>query len=51
MKKYPLCLGNISKNFAAINMKKTGLNSYVYEFSVVYNINIINIRKYLKKKT
>ena len=23
---YPLCLGNISKDFSMINMKKTGLN-------------------------
>ena len=34
--------------------KKTGLNGYVYEFSVDYNIidisNIINIHKYLMKK-
>ena len=35
-------------------MKKAGLNGYVYEFSVDYNIidtsNIINIHKYLMKK-
>ena len=35
-------------------MKKTGLNKYVYEFSVDYNIvntsNIIDINKYLMKK-
>ena len=29
-------------------MKKTGLNEYVYEFSVDYNI--IDIRKYLMNK-
>ena len=35
IKKYPLCLGNISKDFTSISMKKkTGLNGYVYEFSV-----------------
>ena len=55
MNKYPSCLGNISKDFTANNMKKkTGLNGYVYEFSVDYNIidtsNIINIHKYLMKK-
>ena len=54
IKKYPLCLGNISKDFTAINMKKSGLNGYVYEFSADYNIidtsNIINIHKYLMKK-
>ena len=52
---YPSSLGNISNNFTANNMKKkTGLNGYVYEFSVDYNIidtsNIIDIRKYLMKK-
>ena len=33
--------------------KQTGLNGYVYDFSVDYNIdtnNIINIFKYLMKK-
>ena len=34
--------------------KKTGLNGYVYDFSVDYNTidnrNIINIHKYLMKK-
>ena len=38
VKKYPLCLGNISKGLTANNMKKTELNGYVYEFSVNYNI-------------
>ena len=54
IKKYPLCLGNISKDFATNNMKKTGLNGYVYQFSVDNNIidtsSIINIHKYLMKK-
>ena len=35
-------------------MRKTGLNRYIYEFSVDYNIidtsNIIDINKYLMKK-
>ena len=31
---YPLCLGNISKKISVHNMKKTGLNGYVYDFSV-----------------
>ena len=26
----PLCLENISRDFSADNMKKTGLNGYVY---------------------
>ena len=33
----PLCLGNISKDWLTVNMKKTGLNGYVYEFNVDYN--------------
>ena len=33
----PLCLGNISKDWSVDNMKKTGLNEYVYEFNVDYN--------------
>ena len=32
-----LCLGNVSKNFSVSNMKKTGFNGYVYEFSVGYD--------------
>ena len=35
-KKQSLCLGNILEDFASINMKKTGLNGYVYKFSVDY---------------
>ena len=30
----PLCLGNISKDFSVDNIKDTGLNEYVYDFSV-----------------
>ena len=38
-----LCLGNISKDWSADTMKKTGLNRYVYEFSVDYtNINKVD---------
>ena len=48
-----LWLGSISKDFTSINMKKTGLNCYVYDFSVDHNIintnNIIDIHKYLMK--
>ena len=40
----PICLGNISKDGSADNMKKTGLNGYVYEFSVGYtDINEVDI--------
>ena len=40
----PLCLGNISKDWGATNMKKTGLLGYVYDFSVDYGIaNMLDI--------
>ena len=49
-----LCLGNISEDWLIDNMKKTGLNGYVYDFSVYYNStdvdDIKNIHKYLMKK-
>ena len=50
----PLCLGNISKDFSVDNIKKAGLNGYVYDFSVDYDVisvdNILDIHKYLMKK-
>ena len=50
----PLCLRNISKDFSVDNMKKTGLNGYVYDFSVDYYTiavdDILYIQKYLMKK-
>ena len=50
----PLCLGNISKDWLVDNMKDTGLNGYVYDFSVDYNAtdvdDIKDIHKYLMKK-
>ena len=50
----PLCPGNISKDFSVDNMKKTGLNGYVYNFSVDYDViavdNILDIHKYLMTK-
>ena len=33
----PLCLRSISKDWSSDNMKKTGLNGYVYEFNVHYS--------------
>ena len=46
----PLCLGNVSKDFSVDNMKKAGLNGYVYDFSVDYNAisadDILDIHKY-----
>ena len=50
----PLCLGKISKDWSADNMKKTGFNGYVYDFSVDHDAtdvdDIKDIRKYLMKK-
>ena len=33
----PLCLGNVSKDWSADNIKKAGFNGYVYDFSVDYD--------------
>ena len=33
----PLCQGNISKDWSVDNIKDTGLNGYVYDFSVDYD--------------
>ena len=53
IKKYPLCLGNVSIDFSANNLIKIGLNGSVHNFSVDYFIIdtsiIINIHKYLWK--
>ena len=50
----PLCLGNNSKDWSVDNMKKTGFNGYVYDFSVDYDAtdvdDIKDIHKYLMKK-
>ena len=50
----PLCLGNISKDWSVDNMKRTGFNGYVYDFSVDYEAievdDIKDIHKYLIKK-
>ena len=49
-----MCLGNTLKDCSVNNMIKTGLNGYVYIFSVDYGTidtsNIIDIHKYLIKK-
>ena len=50
---HSLCLGNISKDWSADNMKKTGLNGYVHDFSVdcdAIAVDILDIHKYLMKK-
>ena len=50
----PLCLGSISKDFSVDNMKKTGLNGYIYDFSADYDAlaidDILDIHRYLMKK-
>ena len=50
----PLCLGNISKDFSVDNLKKTGFNRYVYDFSVDYNDtavdDVLDIPNYLMNK-
>ena len=50
---YPLCLGNISKDWLVDNMKNTGLNGYTYDFRVDYNAiavaDILDTHKYLMK--
>ena len=54
IKKYTLCLGNVSKDFTINNMKKTGLKRSVKFFSLDYrsiNTNgVLDIRKYLMKE-
>ena len=49
----PLFLGDVSEEFSADNTKKTGLNGYVYDFSVDYDVievdDILDIHKYLMK--
>ena len=51
---HPLGLGNISKDWLVDNIKKTGFNGYIYDFSVDYNAisvsDVLNIHKYLLKK-
>ena len=51
---YSLSLGNISKDWSQDNMKKTGFNGYIYDFSTDYNAiavsDILDIHKYLIEK-
>ena len=50
-----LCLANVSKEFSVSRMKKTGFNSYIYDFSVDYNSTAVDdtldIHKYLAGKS
>ena len=45
----PLCLGNISKDWSVDNMKKTGFNGYVYDFSVDYVATDVDDIVYIHK--
>ena len=45
----PLCIGNISKDFSVDNMKKTGSNGYVYDFSVDYDAIAVDEKLYIHK--
>ena len=55
IKPYPLCLGNISKDFTPNNLKKTGLKGIGKNFSVDYNpiciSDILDIYRYLMNET
>ena len=50
----PLCLAKSSKDWSPDNMKKTGFNGHIYDFSVDYDAiaidDIKDIHKYLMKK-
>ena len=50
----PLCLGNISKDWATDNMKRTAFTGYVYDFSADYDViavdDIKGIHKNLMEK-
>ena len=54
IKPYPICLGNISKDFTPGNMKKKGITGDVKPFPIDYDpINtshIIDIPKFIMKE-
>ena len=49
-----LYLGNVSKDFSASIMKKTGFNGHIYDFSIAYDAididDTLDVHKYLMKK-
>ena len=52
---YPLCLGNISKDWSVDHIQKRGFNGYVYNFSVDYDAIavadiLLDIHKYWMKR-
>ena len=54
IKKYLLCLENVSEDFSASNTKNAELGGCVYDFSVDYRAfdtsNVTDIHRYLMKK-
>ena len=38
----PVCLGNISKDWSVGNMKKAGLNRYIFYFSADYDAIVVD---------
>ena len=50
----PLSLANISKDWSVDNLRNTGLNRFVHDFSVDYDAvavdDILDIHNYLMKK-
>ena len=55
IKLYPLCLGNISKDFTLDELKKTGLKGIIKVFSVDHDTintsDILDIHRFLLKET
>ena len=49
-----MCLGNVSEDFSASNMKRAELGVCVYDLSVDYRAfdtsNVTDVHKYLMKK-
>ena len=49
IKPTPSCLGSVSKNFSVDNMKTTGLNGFMYDFSVDYDVIAVDDIPYIPK--
>ena len=41
----PLCLGNVSEDWSTDDIKKTGFNGYLYDFSVDYDATLVDVLK------
>ena len=44
-----LCLGNVLEDVSECNVLKTGLNGYVYDFSVYYDATVVDDILYIHK--